>query len=238
MNCQSCGTALSAGAKFCHKCGASTAAPLAAPAAQAPAWHAGLPWGIAGLAVGALVVVLALRGGRPAASGGGDVTPPFANGGGGGGGAGPGSIDISRMSPEEMAQRLFNRVMRLQEQGKEDSVKFFAPMAVGAFQQLPALDVDARFDLGLLELAAGDAAAGLAQADTIKRQAPTHLWGFILRTRALDAKSDAAGAKAACRDFLRNEQAERAKQRSEYSDRARMLDDFHAEALRRTGTGK
>jgi len=238
MNCQSCGTALSAGAKFCHKCGASTAAPSVS-AAQAPAWYAGLPWGIAGLAVGALVVVLALRGGRPAASGGGDVTPPFANGGGGGGGgAGPGSIDISRMSPEEMAQRLFNRVMRLQEQGKEDSVKFFAPMAVGAFQQLPALDVDARFDLGLLELAAGDAAAGLAQADTIKRQAPTHLWGFILRTRALDAKGDAAGAKAASRDFLRNEQAERAKQRSEYSDRARMLDDFHAEAVKRTGTGK
>lgn len=146
--------------------------------------------------------------------------------------------DLSRMSPEEMAQRLFNRVMRLQEQGKDDSVKFFAPMAVGAFLQLPALDVDARFDLGLLQLAAGDAQAALAQADTIKRQAPTHLWGFILRARADDAKGDAAGAKTACRDFLKNESAERAKQRSEYTDRAVMLDNFHAEAVKRTGTGK
>ena len=233
MNCQTCGTALSAGARFCHKCGASTAtATPAAPAAGAPHWQAGIPWGIAGLAVGGLIAVLALHGGRPSEPSAAAAAPPFAGGaGGGGGGALP---DISNMSTEEMAQRLFNRVMRLQEQGKEDSVKFFAPMAVGTFLQLPALDIDARFDLGLLQLAAGDATSALAQADTIKRQAPTHLWGFILRTRVLDVKKDASGAKAACRDFLKNEQAERAKQRSEYTDRARMLDDFHAEATRRT----
>lgn len=242
MNCQSCGTALSSGAKFCHKCGAAVAAaPLSAASAGGTPWQAIVPWAIASFAVGALVIALVMRGGAgrsgdQGATGAG--SPPFANGATGGGGPGSSTLDISRMSPEEMSQRLFNRVMRLQEEGKLDSVKFFAPMAVNTFLQLPALDIDARFDLGLLQLAAGDAQAALAQADTIKREAPTHLWGFILRARADDAKGDAAGAKAACRDFLKNESAERAKQRSEYTDRTRMLDGFHAEAVQRTGTGK
>src|SRR5256885_11918384 len=76
MNCQACGAALAATAKFCHKCGAQ------ASSAPAAGWRAGLPWGVAGAAVGALVTVLALRLGGPAGRGGGGA-------GGGGGGAPP-----------------------------------------------------------------------------------------------------------------------------------------------------
>ena len=38
--------------------------------------------------------------------------------------------DISGLSPQERADRLYNRVMLLASQGKVDSVQFFAPMAL------------------------------------------------------------------------------------------------------------
>ncbi|HTI44454.1 MAG TPA: hypothetical protein VL693_21650, partial [Vicinamibacterales bacterium] len=55
---------------------------------------------------------------------------PFAGGAGEAGGAGGQPPDISQMSPEERANRLFNRVMILAESGKQDSVQFFMPMAL------------------------------------------------------------------------------------------------------------
>src|SRR2546430_7406493 len=55
MNCHACGAALAPTAKYCHKCGAQVSG------AAAAGWRAGLPWGVAGAALGALVTVLALR---------------------------------------------------------------------------------------------------------------------------------------------------------------------------------
>ena len=54
MTCHACGAPLAATAKFCHKCGAQVGG------GQAAAWRVGLPWGVAGAALGALVTVLAL----------------------------------------------------------------------------------------------------------------------------------------------------------------------------------
>src|SRR6266481_9347485 len=165
MNCHACGAGLSATARFCHKCGAQVAG------GQASGWRAGLPWGVAGAALGALLTVLALRigassgGGMRDAGGAADddasriplpasrSTPP----------------DISQMSPEERATRLYNRVMTLHTQGKADSAEFFLPMALQAYAMLPALDVDARYHIGVLDLTGGNAAAAVAQADTIRR---------------------------------------------------------------------
>lgn len=227
MNCHACGTTLSEGARYCHKCGASTSAP-------ATGWRVGLPWGIAGLAVGALIGVLAMRGGGGGGTAGTSAAAapvaPFA------GGAPTGTVaapDISQMSPEERAQRLFDRVMRLEEAGKTDSVRFFLPMALGAYQQLPALPLDGHFDVGLLDLAGGDQAGALAQADTIRREIPTHLFADILRARAFDAQNNASGARAAYQNFLKNESSERARRRPEYTDRARLLDSFHGDASSR-----
>jgi Flp pilus assembly protein TadD len=137
------------------------------------------------------------------------------------------------MSPEEQAQRLFDRVMRLAEEGKADSVQFFMPMALGAYQQLPALSLDSHFDLGLLHLATGDPASALTEADAIRQSAPTHLYGFVLRARALEANGDSPGATRAYRDFLKNETAERARRRPEYEEHSRILDAFHGEAATR-----
>ncbi|HEX9282879.1 MAG TPA: hypothetical protein VF882_03760 [Gemmatimonadales bacterium] len=134
------------------------------------------------------------------------------------------------MSPEERATRLYNRVMTLHSQGKADSAEFFLPMALQAYAMLPALDVDARYHLGVLDLTGGNYAAALAQADSIRRAVPTHLFGFMLRARALELERDSAGARRAYRDFLTNEAAERGRTRPEYSEHAQNLDAFHEQA--------
>lgn len=225
MNCQACDTPLSAGARYCHKCGASAGTHAAA------GWRVGLPWGIAGLALGALLAVLLMRvGGESGAAVSAGETP-----GGGAPFGGMAAPDISQMSPEERAQRLFDRVMRLGEEGKMDSVQFFLPMAIGAYQQLPALSLDSHFDIGLLRLAGGDAPGASAEADAIRQLVPTHLFASVLRARALQAQNDAAGARRAYLDFLKNETAERARRRPEYEEHGRILDAFHAEALGSTG---
>src|SRR5437764_3230365 len=128
MTCHACGASLATTAKFCHKCGAQVGA------AQAAGWRVGLPWGVAGAALGALVTVLALRVGGSGERG---AVPSDAPSG-----TAPRSPlpDISQMSPEERATRLYNRVMTLHSQGKADSAEFFLPMALQAYAMLPALD--------------------------------------------------------------------------------------------------
>ena len=240
MTCHACGATLAPTARFCHKCGASTQ--TAAPAG----WRSGLPWAVAGAALGALIAVVALRFGGTSGAGSFDTQggpPPFAGGppmGGGGGGAGGGRPpDISQMSPEERANRLYNRVMTLHSAGKADSAEFFLPMALQAYAMLPALDIDARYHVGVLHLTGADAAGAKAQADTILRLAPTHLFGFMLRARASELGKDPAGVQQAYRAFLRNETAERARKLPEYADHAQNLDSFHTQAEEATkGAGR
>lgn len=223
MTCHACGAPLSATAKFCHKCGAAVAT------AAATGWRAGLPWALAGAALGALVTVLAMRGagsrdlGRDAPAPGSRLPAP----------------DISQMSPQERANRLFNRVMILAEAGKNDSVRFFLPMALGAYRQLPELDADARYHIGLLQLAGGDATAALAEADTIQRSSPTHLFIYVLRAHAYQQQGNTQQERRAYADFLRTEPAEMAKNRPEYAQDAHLdaLTRFKGEASRATRPG-
>src|SRR5213596_1116719 len=221
MNCHACGAQLAGTARFCHKCGAQVG--WAPP--QAAGWRGGLPWGVAGIAVGALLTVLVLRlgaGSREPGAGAPASAPP------------PGSRlpapDISQMSPEERATRLYNRVMILHSQGKADSAEFFLPMALQAYAMLPALDVDGRYHIGVLDLTGGDDAGALAQADSIRRAVPTHLFAAMLRARALELRRDAAGARRAYAEFLRNEAEERARRRPEYAEHKDNLDAFHTQA--------
>jgi len=139
------------------------------------------------------------------------------------------------MSPEERATRLYNRVMTLHSQGKADSAEFFLPMALQAYAMLPALDIDGRYHIGVLDLTGGDSAGALAQADSIHRAIPTHLFASMLRARALELRHDAAGARRAYADFLRNEATERARQRPEYADHKDNLDAFHTQATQAAG---
>jgi lipoprotein NlpI len=153
-----------------------------------------------------------------------------------GGGPGVGRPpDISQMSPEERATRLYNRVMTLHAAGKTDSAEFFLPMALQSYQMLPTLDIDARYHMGVLLLTGGDPAGALAEGDSIGRLAPTHLFGFVLRAQASELQHDSRRAQQAYRDFLKNEAAERARALPEYTDHAQNLDSFHARAVEATG---
>lgn len=216
MNCHACGAQLSANARFCHKCGATVGT------AASGGWRAGLPWALAGAALGALIAVVAMRGAgsgeREARS-----TAP---------GSQVAAPDISQMSPEERANRLFNRIMMLAEAGKTDSVRFFLPMAVGAYSQLPSLDEDARYHIGLLHLAGGDPAGALAQADTIQRSVATHLFLYVLRAHAYQQQRNTQLERRAYADFLKNEPAEMQRNRPEYTDHRDALSSFKQEALR------
>src|SRR5690242_4016420 len=222
MNCHACGAGLSTTARFCHKCGAQVGG------GPASGWRAGLPWSVAGAALGALLTVVVLR---VAGSGERGAVPDATSEG-----TAPRSplSDISQMSPEERATRLYNRVMTLHSQGKADSAAFFLPMALQAYAMLPALDVDARYHIGVLDLAGGHAPAALAQADTIQRMVPSHLFGLMLRARGFELERDAARARRAYQDFLKNEAAERARKRPEYDDHAENLDSFHQQATAAT----
>ena len=218
MTCHACGASLAATAKFCHKCGAQVGG------GQAAGWRVGLPWGVAGAALGALLTVVVFRLGTSTGDGRretGDAAAPASR---------LSPPDISQMSPEERATRLYNRVMILHSQGKADSAEFFLPMALQAYAMLPALDVDGRYHIGVLDLTGGDDAGALAQADSIRRAVPTHLFAAMLRARALELRRDAAGARQAYAEFLRNEAAERARRRPEYAEHKDNLDAFHTQA--------
>lgn len=142
------------------------------------------------------------------------------------------TTDLSQLTPEEAADRLFNRIMQAHESGDTAQVRFFAPMALQAYANLPSLDTDARLHIGLIQLAAGDPSGALAQADTIQRAARTHLFGWYLRARAAEAQGNTAGAREAFRGFLDNYTAERAKNLSEYQQHAQVLSETEAQARR------
>lgn len=126
--------------------------------------------------------------------------------------------DISSMSPEERADRLFNRVMRLSSDGKADSAAFFGPMALSALEALTPRNAHQRYDIGLVALVTGDVSTATAQADTILTQRPTHLLGLVLAARAADARGGAAASKDFRRRLLAAESAERERALPEYTD--------------------
>jgi hypothetical protein len=103
--------------------------------------------------------------------------------------------DISSLSPQERADRLFNRVMLLNSQGKNDSVLFFAPMAISAYQMLSPLNTDQRYDMGRIAEVAGALPLAKAQADTILRSAPNHLLGLILAARIASLSGDSTARR-------------------------------------------
>lgn len=222
--CSECGARLREDARFCHECGATIegrprpGAPAASVAPARPQTDDAtdartsilLRWWMPAIALVAIVLLSVWRSSRTQT-----VEPPAGMPLGMRPGAAP---DISSMSPEEQADRLFNRVMRLSSEGKADSAAFFSSMAIGALESLQPLDAHRRYDLGLVALVGGDTARARAQADTILAQRRTHLLGLSLAARAADARGDATAARAFRRRMLAAEPAERAAGLQEYTD--------------------
>lgn len=236
--CANCGASLSARAKFCPECGSTAVAgaprgaaarPPAPGLAATPGPGDKFPWIIAGVSILALlatVIVVVTRKG----STGGDAAAAATGVGG------QATTDLSAMTPREAADRLFTRVASAAETGDTAQVSFFGPMTLQAYAPITPLDADARLHIGLVQLYLGNAAAALAQADTIARDSRTHLFAAVLRAQAATAQGNVAQARTAYQTYLRNVAAERAKSLPEYDLHRDMLTATESEA-RRVGTG-
>jgi hypothetical protein len=208
---------MTTGARFCHRCG-SPAGTTGATATRGVA--SALPWTVAAIALVALIaLVVGQRFGRqpdPAndIATGSNAQPdaPFASAGG----AMPRAPDISQLTPEQRAERLFERVMREHEAGQAANVRTFFPMARGAYEQLDSLTLDQRYDLGRLGEVAGDPALARAQSDTILSRRPTHLLGLALGARVARAAGDEPHARQFETRLLAVEARERAAALPEY----------------------
>jgi hypothetical protein len=132
--------------------------------------------------------------------------------------------DISQMSPEERATRLFDRVMRYSAEGKQDSASIFAPMAIQAYEMLGTPDAHNRYDIGMIAVVSGDTVISRAQADTILRQNPVHLLGLVLGIKAASLRHDAAARAAFEKRLIAAATTERAGQLKEYTDHKPDID--------------
>lgn len=259
--CAACGAPLSPGARFCHRCGQaageavlSGGAPTAGGTpvrAQAP--NQTLPWAVAAIALLALIALVAGQrfNRRPAVAEAPVAAPqgsgPFAGGGdpaAGGAAAGPAPAerpvrapDISAMSPDERALRLFNRVVSLAEQGKKDSVRFFSPMALMAFQSLPTPTMLQRFELGRVAQLVEVPEIVAAQGDTILQTSSTHLLGLALASVAAGMKESYNAQAGFDRRLLNAAATERAKNLPEYEVTKNDIDAAITRARTNIGGG-
>ena len=219
--CGACGAPLSPGAKFCHRCGWAAGAADARGAEQR-SFSSALPWGVAAIALVAVVALVAgQRFGRTATGAASPVpdnaaeamaaNAPFA--GATGNGAAP---DISNLSPAEAAVRLYNRVMEAHERGKADTVQLFAPMAITAYQMIGNLNLDERYDMGRIAAVSGNQELARAEADTILAKYPNHLLGLILAENAAHLRKDTAAERKYYDALHAAAPAERGKQLEEY----------------------
>ena len=106
--------------------------------------------------------------------------------------------------------------MLLASQGKVDSVQFFAPMALTAYQMLSPMNADQRYDMGRIGEVAGALPLAKAQADSILRENPNHLLGLILEARLATLAGDTVLLHSYERRLIAAEKTESAKKREEY----------------------
>src|SRR5688500_15606883 len=135
VGCPACGQTTAPGARFCNRCGASlTGQPAAAGAGAASRPDGQVAWWLAGGMLVVLIVMLAwpvINQEEPEPQAAEQPSAPFVGGAGEGTGTPP---DLSSMSPNEQADRLYDRVMRAATSGDEPMVQQFLPMAIQAHE--------------------------------------------------------------------------------------------------------
>ena len=220
--CPSCRTALSAGTRFCHVCGT----PLGRK--QRPAARSATAAWIAATAGALIVVVLvAVRfSGGPRSA---DRVPT-------GPASAPATVpDISRMTPRERADRLFDRIVRAAEAGDTAQVMQFQPMALSAYAMLGQQDSDSRYHVGLIHSLSGNFAAARAQLDSLRTVEPDHLLGAMLAFTLAELTEDADAREQAYRAFLEAYDVEIASERAGYLAHEPAIQSFLTAARRELG---
>ena len=220
--CTACRAELSPQARFCHRCGTPVGTRAKAPSSERRAWM--IASVLCVLLVGGIVYKVSSSAPEP-------VGADMANAGN----PAERAPDISSMSPRERFDRLFNRIMEAAEQGASDQVAQFTPMALGAYQQLDTVDVDARYHAAVIQLQAWNLAQARALADRILAEVPGHLFGYVIRGTAARIEGDTETESRAQRDFLAHFAAESAAKRVEYLEHRPVLDEFRRES--REGRG-
>jgi hypothetical protein len=222
--CGHCGASLVGGARFCHRCGH--------PAGATTSRRSELtPWIIAAALVVVLVgtIVARVQRGTPA-----PAVPDMANPGAAAAGGPPAgrAPDISQMSPRERFDRLFNRVVAAAERADTTEVLRFSPMALAAYEQLPAKDADARYHAAVLMLETGQVDEAAALADTILAASPGHLFGLQVRANVAERRGDAAAARRTRVEFARRYESELASGKPEYGEHRAALEAFRKSSER------
>ncbi len=134
------------------------------------------------------------------------------------------------MTPKERFARLNDRVMAASERGDSATVLNFTPMALGAYSQLDTVDTDSRYHAAILQAQIGEFTGALALADTILKDAPGNLFGYVVRGTVAQLQNDGDALARARQDFLRHYDVEITKQRVEYLDHRQALEDFRQAA--------
>jgi hypothetical protein len=187
-----------------------------------------LPWAVAAIALVALLaLVVGQRLGARAAATAlvsddavASANAPFA----GGKRSSPRAPDISQMTPEQQAERLYDRIMRESEAGQIENVRVFMPMAIAAYERLAPLSLDQRYDLGRIGEVGGDIVLTRAQADTILSERPTHLLGLILAAKVARLEKNEARARELDARLVAAEPTERSSALREYLLHKRDID--------------
>ena len=225
--CPRCGGALAPGARFCSACGRGVGETRTAGAGVADR----TPWVVAGVSLAGLLGMLLFMLVRQAPARVPDAEPDQGGEVGAVAPNGESPPDLSTMSPRERFNRLYNRIMRGAEAGDEATVTRFTPMALMAYAQLDTIDADARFHAALLQVHTGNADAARALGDTVLRQTPGHLFGYVILGTVARWKKDQPALRQAYAGFLQHYDAEMKTPRAEYAEHTRSLEDFRQAAL-------
>ena len=223
--CPSCGAPLPAAARFCPGCGGALTG-----RAGGGKWSgerlAG--WGALAAAVAAIGFAVATLS-KP------DVAPPSASAARMPNfdplpGAAPGGPpDLSRMTPRDAADRLFDRIMIATERGNHAEALDFVPMALQAYGSLATLDRDAHYHLGLIHGVAGDGANVERAIAALRQGAPNHLLAMVLEHDAAEKSGDRTTVARVRAAFARAYDAEIAQQRPEYDAHRNIIEQFRGD---------
>ena len=134
--------------------------------------------------------------------------------------------DISQMSPEEQADRLFNRIMTERENGDTAQARFFTPMATQAYQNAEPLDDDGLYHLASVQIVAEDYAGALRTADRVLTRNANHLLALGIAAEAATKAGDTAAARGFYQRLLNAYDAEMAKGLQEYRDHAAVMPEY------------
>jgi hypothetical protein len=232
--CPSCAVTVLSGASFCHVCGASLAG---RPGGRN--WPARILVGLgafAGLSAVAMIAVVTFSERDSTSPSSSVPSVPMSNA--------PPAVssgrppDLSRMTPRQAADRLFNRIMTASEQGNRAEALRFVPMAVQAYGNLVALDRDAHYHLALIHGVAGDRANVDRQIAALRQNAPNHLLALVLEHDTAKRSGDHASVSRVIGAFTAAYDAEITTGKPEYKPHRNTIEKFRAATKSQTAPSR